>query len=247
MSKKILVWWSAGATSAVAAKLALDKFGVDNCVVVYFKISSAHKDNKRFKKECQKWYGCKILTYRSDKYKDQFDVITNTRYVNGAYGARCTSELKRLVRLKVESDIDFSYQIFGFENTPKEIDRASRIPEYCNAIFPLIEGELTKSNCLGILESVNIKLPKMYRLGYPNNNCIGCVKGGMGYWNKIRVDFPAHFNRMAKAERDVGRTCLREKNGELIYLDTLDPDRGRELKVIIPECGFFCGDTESYI
>ena len=30
----------------------------------------------------------------------------------------------------------------------------------------------------------------MYDLGYPNNNCIGCIKGGMGYWNRIRKDFP---------------------------------------------------------
>ena len=35
--------------------------------------------------------------------------------------------------------------------------------------------------------------PLMYDLGYPNNNCIGCVKGGMGYWNHIRKDFPEVF------------------------------------------------------
>ncbi len=39
----------------------------------------------------------------------------------------------------------------------------------------------------------------MYDLGYPNNNCIGCVKGGMGYWNKIRKDFPEVFQKRAVA------------------------------------------------
>ena len=32
-------------------------------------------------------------------------------------------------------------------------------------------------------------------MGYNNNNCIGCIKGGMGYWNKIRVDFPEVFEK----------------------------------------------------
>ena len=40
----------------------------------------------------------------------------------------------------------------------------------------------------------------MYKLGYNNNNCIGCVKGGQAYWNKIRIDFPETFNKMAKLE-----------------------------------------------
>lgn len=35
----------------------------------------------------------------------------------------------------------------------------------------------------------------MYDLGYANNNCIGCVKGGIGYWNKIRIDFPEESDR----------------------------------------------------
>ena len=74
----------------------------------------------------------------------------------------------------------------------------------------------------------------MYDLGHPNNNCIGCVKGGMGYWNKIRVDFPEVFERRAKMERDIGATCI---NG--IYLDELDPDAGRN-KVVVADCGIMC-------
>jgi len=41
----------------------------------------------------------------------------------------------------------------------------------------------------------------MYKLGYHNNNCIGCVKGGMGLLETSKVDFPEHFDRMAKLER----------------------------------------------
>lgn len=75
----------------------------------------------------------------------------------------------------------------------------------------------------------------MYDLGYPNNNCIGCVKGGMWYWNKIRKDFPEVFKRRAKQEREIGHSCI---NG--VYLDELDPDRGKESEEILQDCSIMC-------
>lgn len=75
----------------------------------------------------------------------------------------------------------------------------------------------------------------MYDMGYNNNNCIGCVKGGMGYWNKIRKDFPEVFAARAKLERDIGHSCI---NG--VFLDELDPNRGRMSKEIMQDCGIMC-------
>ncbi len=539
MKKDILIWWSAGATSAVATKIALKRFGSKRCRVIYFPIKSAHPDNKRFIEECEEWYKTKIEQIGS-KYDDQFDVIEKTRYVNGAKGARCTKELKRSVREGIERRTAFTHQVFGFEDTKREKLRADRIPDSCSGVFPLIEQGLSKPNSLQILSDQKIELPEMYQLGYPNNNClagdtkiitdrgavsiksivdkptmirtsegfelstvkdyglqqcyevdisrdglletvvasynhrwyirprryrdelvvvptlalqtgfkiptaykgtqtemdeegvrhgiifgdgtkmngntgvrlignktslarffpdytglkgyiskqplhfkavpdmgspqkykagfiaglmatdgsfkggitlsqvkhvpeiisimesigitiqsvkkiendtnfkkertiyiitlisasfppaldirgqrknfrskhrpddgtivairkaknkrvycpttstsdialkygiitgqcIGCVKGGMGYWNKIRVDFPDIFNRMLIMERKVGRSCLKEDNGSRLFLDELDPSRGRDVAPIIPDCGFFCGDTEEYI
>ena len=87
--------------------------------------------------------------------------------------------------------------------------------------------------------SVGIELPTMYKLGYSNNNCIGCVKGGIGYWNKIRKDFPERFFAMSKIERELNATCLKDDNGK-IFLDQLDPNRGNDDNGIIPDCSLFC-------
>ena len=81
--------------------------------------------------------------------------------------------------------------------------------------------------------------PKMYELGYANNNCVGCVKGGMGYWNHIRKDFPEVFESRAKLEREVGHSMLKDKNGP-VYLDELDPNRGDMNTEIMPDCGIMC-------
>ena len=75
----------------------------------------------------------------------------------------------------------------------------------------------------------------MYELGFHNNNCIGCVKGGKGYWNHIRKHFPEHFERMSKSERLVGHSCIKGK-----FLDELKPTEGKPEKPITPNCGTFC-------
>ena len=236
---KVIAWWSAGVTSAVATKLAIDEHGLDNVEPIYFAIDSAHSDNARFKAECEDWYGKEIRVARSpERYRDQFDVILKDRYVNGPGGARCTTILKKRVRQKIEENEEYGAQVFGFEYTKKEVNRAIRFQEQypiAKPLFPLIEQRMNKRECLYYLEKQGRKRPRMYELGYGNNNCIGCVKGGMGYWNKIRRDFPDAFAKMAAAEREIGRSCIKST-----FLDELDPNAGREQQMIMPDCGNFC-------
>jgi len=177
-------------------------------------------------------------------------LIEKTGYVNGVDGARCTKELKKNVRFELEERLkpdlfdpdrpQYSNQIHGFEFKVDEIIRAIDYAidyPYTKALFPLIEERLTKENCAQILLDAGIELPVMYELGYNNNNCIGCVKGGKGYWNKIRIDFPETFERMAKAERLAGYSCIKDK-----FLDELNPEDGRTLKPIVPNCSVVCED-----
>jgi hypothetical protein len=234
----IIGWFSCGITSAIACKLAVDKYGANNVKLIYIEIDSAHEDNERFISDCEKWIGVRIDRRRSAKYKDQFDVIKQIRYVNGAAGAACTKVLKKDVRFSIEKEFKIESQIFGFEFSLKEINRAIRFSEQypqTNPIYPLIDSELTKEMCADILLKNGIKLPVMYELGFHNNNCIGCVKGGKGYWNHIRKHFPDSFNQMAKAERDVGHSCIKNT-----FLDELKPHEGRHLPPILPDCGTFC-------
>lgn len=104
-----------------------------------------------------------------------------------------------------------------------------------NHRFPLIENNLTKQDAHAMAKRLGIKRPYMYDLGYNNNNCIGCIKGGMGYWNKIRKDFPKVFEERAKLERKICSHILKE-----CYLDELEPNRGLDQVEITEECGIFC-------
>ena len=235
---KILCWFSCGITSAVSCKLAIEKYGKENCEIVYIKIDSAHPDNDRFIKECEKWFNAKIKVVQSNKFKDQFEVIEKIKYINGVQGASCTKKLKKDVRAKVEKEINFKHQVFGFEFEKKEINRAIRFKEqnpHTKPIYPLIERQLNKEQCAYIMQSNGIELPTMYKLGFSNNNCIGCVKGGMGYWNKIKTHFPKEFEKMSQIEQNLERSCI---NGK--FLKDLKPSDGINEPQIMPDCGIFC-------
>ena len=235
-----LVWFSAGAASAVAAKLVLAE-GHDDTVIAYVDPGAEHPDNARFLADCQAWFGRPIERLRSEKYADTWQVWKERRYLVGPTGALCTAELKKIPRFAFEHPDDV--QVFGY--TAEEIHRADRFREQNPGVTlrtPLIEHQLTKADCLAMVDRAGIELPAMYRLGYSNNNCIGCVKGGMGYWNKIRVDFPETFDRMAQMERTLGRSVIRA-DGEQVFLDQLDPHRGDTTEIDM-DCSLTCAIAE---
>ena len=244
MSKKIkrtVCWFSCGAASAIATKLALAKH--DNCVIVNQDTGSEHPDNERFKTECQEWYGQEIITIKSEKYKDIWDVFQKTRYLVGVGGARCTSELKRKVAEEFINHFE-DREIFGY--TVEEKARMERFKEHNTERIietPLIDEGLNKGDCLGMLERVGIEIPAMYKLGFHNNNCIGCVKGGAGYWNKIRTHFPDVFDRMAKQERELNVTINKKYIDGVrtrVFLDEMPEDMGNMDTEPSISCGLFC-------
>jgi 3'-phosphoadenosine 5'-phosphosulfate sulfotransferase (PAPS reductase)/FAD synthetase len=232
---KVISWFSCGASSAVATKILLR--GNNNIEIVNVNPGSEHPDNQRFLKDCEKWFNQKIITIKSEKYKNVIDVIYKTKYVNGEHGARCTVELKKKLYRKYLQNHDKNIiQSIGYDYSKREINRFIRHKEQQdgNFIAPLIDNKINKKQVLAIIEEANIELPIMYKLGYSHNNCIGCVKGGKEYWNKIRQDFINKYNQMAKAERYAGHSCI---NG--MYLDKL-PIEKIPNKFIEPSCDLFC-------
>ena len=239
--RRIIAWFSCGAASAVAAKLAIDEYkSVD---VVYQETGSEHHDNERFLADCEVWFGQKISRIRSEKYKSIWHVFEKTNYLSGVNGARCTSELKRIPAEKYISVGDV--EVFGY--TAEEGERIKRFrqnnPER-NIHAILLDRGMTKGDCLGLIDRAGIEIPVMYRLGYTNNNCIGCVKGQMGYWNKIRVDFPETFERMAKEERRLNvaicKSYAKDGKRKRVFLDELKPDWGNHADEPPISCGIMC-------
>ena len=224
-------WYSCGCSSLVACKLAKPDENV------YIHVSNQHPDTLRFLCDSQRILG-RITILQSLEYASVDDVIETSGYINGADGARCTLVLKKRVRQKWERDNwrkgPFTY-VWGFDVDERK--RAERVvesmPEFAHE-FPLIDRGLTKGDCHQLCEEWGIRRQIVYDMGYAFGNCLGCVKGGRAYWNKIRIDFPEVFERRARQERRIGRSCIPG-----VFLDELPEDSGYD-KIVIPSCSLEC-------
>ena len=250
-----LVWFSCGAASAVVAKI-VSMLHPEAEILYCNTLAYEHPDNKRFLRDVEQWIGKNITLLESEKYTDIFDVFNKTGWLMGVGGARCTTELKRKVRKAYQREGDIHYFGLTYDEQAR-IDRFEDDNPELYLDWVLATGRITKADCYRIIQQAGIKLPMMYKLGYNNNNCIGCVKGQAGYWNKIRIDFPEAFERMAKQERKMNVAICKsyakkielidgtiidnpEKKRIRIFLDQLHPDMGRALPLPDIECGALC-------
>lgn len=250
---RTLAQFSCGAASAVATKLTIAEFG-DRCEILNAYVEEEHPDNRRFLVDCERWFGRPITILRDEKYDaSAIKVFETVGYIKGPRGAACTSRIKRGLLRSYERPGDLL--ILGY--TAEEQDRLDDfIADFPDRPIraPLIERGLTKQDCKAMVERAGIELPLMYRLGYDNANCIGCVKGGMGYMRAIRQDFPAQFERLCQAEDKVhalhGDSArlfrhrsgpLKEQRFALRELPAGKIDRSEH----VPSCGLICETAEA--
>ena len=247
---RTVAWFSCGAPSAVAAKLAKPD------VIAYCEVKEEHPDNMRFLRDCERWFGQEVLILGNDEYGcSAREVWRRTRFLVGPKGARCTTELKKKVRQQFQEPGDVIVMGYAADETDR-VERFQKQNAEGHNLWPiLVERGLTHNDCLAVVKRAGIELPAMYRLGYRNNNCIGCVKGQAGYWNKIRDDFPDDFAETARIEAELGRTiCKREwtdKDGkrqlERFPLTDLPRGLGNYPNETSSECGLFCEMAEQEI
>ncbi|MDE2019883.1 MAG: hypothetical protein KGJ13_06075 [Patescibacteria group bacterium] len=241
---RIVCHFSCGAASAVTCKLILAEYSPSRVVIFNAFLEEEHADNRRFLKDCENWLDFPITQLADERYgASAREVWRKKRFlVNGVWGAPCSMELKR--RVIEEHCQPTDQHAMGF--TVEERHRASR---YTGILTPLIDRNLTHDDCLEMIRRAGLELPAMYRLGYNNANCIGCPKGGEGYWNKIRKDFPDRFQEVMAIQEEIGPGAYFFRNretGERYGLKSLPADRGRHIEPL-PSCSFFCAMAEDEI
>lgn len=117
-------------------------------------------------------------------------------------------------------------------------------------ITPLIEASLSKQDCHAMLTRAGLTIPEMYRLGFPNANCMGCVNAqSPGYWNRTRRHFPEVFEARAVLSRELGVRLVKQTSGarERLFLDELDPALDGEDDAPTMECSLLCHIAEDQI
>jgi hypothetical protein len=239
---RTVVWVSAGAASAVAAKLTLRH--VPSAVLAYCETGGEHPDNERFLADLAVWCDRPIERLRSERYSSTWDVYERRNYLAGIDGAICTVELKVMPRIAWQRPTDV--HVFGYTADGPDVTRAKRLREnYFEMTIrtPLIDRGVTKEGCLALIEQAGIRLPVLYGLGFANNNCIPCVKAtSPNYWANVRKHFPAEFDRMATLARSLDvRLCRIDDVRE--FIDDI-PAGWPTTEAIAPSCDFLCHIAE---
>lgn len=240
----IAVWFSCGAASAVAAKMTIEKYK-HRCKIriVNNPVIEEDADNRRFLKDVEKWLNHPIEFAINPDYSScsAVDVWEKRQYMAGINGAPCTTLLKKHARGLWEDKNNPDWHVLGF--TAEEKSRYDRfvLSEKGNTLPILIEEEITKQDCFNILQKAGLSLPLVYYSGYPNANCIGCVKAtAPTYWNHVRKHHPDVFAQRAEQSRRIGARLVRVR-GKRIFLDELSPnEKGKSMKSMKVECGPFC-------
>ncbi|MGY6030713.1 hypothetical protein [Phytobacter sp. AG2a] len=246
MSRPVIaVWFSCGAASAVAAKLTIEKYSQTHDIrVLNNPIAEEHPDNVRFLHDVEKWLGVTVesVTHPLFPSASAVEVWDHQRYMSGVHGAPCTDTLKRKARLLWEKYNRCEYLVIGLTEEEQwriENFNAGRTEKDPLMISVLADAGYSKQDCFDVLSAAGIAAPYIYSLGFPNANCIGCVKStSPTYWNLVRTHFPAIFAARAEQSRRLGVRLVRVK-GERIFLDELSPDAvGRKMKSF--DCGVIC-------
>lgn len=240
----IVVWFSNGAASAVAWQETLARYGNDCDVrAVNNPVAEEDEDNLRFGRDVAAWLKRDLTFHRNPRFP--FGSAENVWDDVGAMvfpqGAPCTVHLKKKARQDYERNHRVDWHVLGFTADEKRRYERFVLTERSNVLPVLIEAGLTKQDCMDRLIASGVRPPRVYAEGYPNANCIGCVKAtSPTYWNLVRKTRPGVFQKRAEQSRRLGVRLARHQ-GKRIFLDELPPTAtGRALKSMKIECGIFC-------
>lgn len=244
MNGRVLIWWSTGAASYVAAKLALRQH--PDALIVRCETNNEDEDNYRFERDVTRRLNREITILRSSKYQNVWDVWTRRKYIAGTNGAPCTGEMKIAPRIEFQKPNDL--HVFGYTADKGDQQRFKNLKQNFFELklsAPLIDAGITKAGTLAMVERDGLSLPRSYAMGFPCANCLqtGCGKAtSPDYWALYRLHFPERFKRTAEYARSIGARLTRIK-GERRFIDEI-PEDWPTLDPIAPVCDFLCAMAE---
>lgn len=231
---KACVHFSGGMMSWGAAKLACEKYGAANVVLLFSDVGTEDPDVYRFLVQGASALGAHLEIVRMNQggaYIKPWDLAFLRKKIPNWKIGICSGELKKAPADKWQKENlkDGTPIIIGFSIEEIErIERFKKRKDRYNYEFPLAEKPYT-SMCQirEWLRELNIEEPRMYSEGFNHANCNGaCFKAGISHWARLYKERPEVFAYHEKKEKEfqerfqVDQTvCMRK--GEHLTLENL--------------------------
>jgi hypothetical protein len=200
---------SGGTASAVAAKRVMDRYGKDQTRLWFANTSWEDEDLHRFMADC-----FRAWNMTADEYCDgrnPLQVADDEKMIFNQKHAYCSRILKqepfmrhlKSLRPSAENPITVHLGLDWQEQhrhcAPKRIYESM---DGVSVDFPLV-WEPWQFNYQEIVRAWGVEPPRLYRYGFPHNNCGGrCVRQGKKEWMRLKTFFPDRFEEVADWEQN---------------------------------------------
>jgi len=224
---KVLVFYSGGISSYLAAKRCCAKYGKDNVTLLFTDVNYEHPSLYEFLHKGVELLGCE-LTIIDANGMNPFDVFKKVKLMGNTRIDPCSRVLKRELSIKyVEEHAKDHLLCIGYDWT--EGSRMVKAQKHWRqeVICPMADAPyLTREQMQAEVIADGLEVPYLYKIGMAHNNCSGfCVKAGQGHYAVLlREDrdlYLQHENKEQEVYDHIGKTnpFLRVTvNGELNYM-----------------------------
>ena len=141
--------------------------------------------------------------------RDPWEVFHDRRFLGNARVDPCSDELKRsfLRKWLTEHHVPRNTTAYiGIDWTEEHrFKRARELWKPWVVEAPLCEPPLiAKTAVLDQLRELGIRVPRLYEMGFPHNNCGGfCVKAGMKHFKHLAQNLPERYAYHERQEQDL--------------------------------------------
>jgi hypothetical protein len=205
--KKALVQYSGGVGSFYAARRAIERYGVENTILVFADVKMEDEDLYRFINESVSKLGAKLEIISDGR--TPWDVFFDERFLGNSRIDPCSRILKRSLldkwmteRFKPEDVV----LVFGIDWTEEHRIKnvKSRLSEW-EVWAPMCEPPfLRKDEMVEGLKAEGIEPPRLYQMGFSHNNCGGfCIKAGQAHFKLLLEKMPERYAYHENKEQEI--------------------------------------------
>jgi hypothetical protein len=207
MAERYVVQLSGGLGSWATAQRLVERHGAGQVLGLFADTLMEDADLYRFLDDIEAQLGIEVV--RIADGRTPWQVFRDERMLGNARVDPCSKLLKReLLRAWIDEHCTPERDAIAIGIDWTELHRYERaVPRWLpyQLVAPLCEAPLLdRSELVELLAVAGIELPRLYRLGFPHNNCGGfCIKAGQAQFAHLLAVMPERYAEHEAAEAEL--------------------------------------------
>jgi hypothetical protein len=194
-----IVMYSGGVGSWAAGMRAVQRYGQDHTTLLFCDTNMEDADLYRFLSEGAEVIGVPVT--RITDGRTPWEVFHDERYLGNTHADPCSKILKRELAdswIAERYTPDACIRLVGMDACQREQSRLVKLQQRCAPYVvdaPLLwDPPLDKEMAKALVLRQGLRLPRLYEMGFPHNNCGGfCVKAGLAQFALLHRVLPQRY------------------------------------------------------